>query len=85
MNEFLEAPPEEPTLSDYDRDHLKLYIRLLDADAAGATWSEAVSVLFGLDPAAEPDRARQVHAAHLARARWITANGFAQLLTPPAS
>ncbi|MEH3038536.1 MAG: DUF2285 domain-containing protein [Sphingomonas paucimobilis] len=85
MNEFLEAPPEEPTLSDYDRDHLKLYIRLLDADAAGATWNEAVSVLFGLDPATEPDRARQVHAAHLARARWITANGFAQLLTPPAS
>lgn len=85
MNEFLEAPPEEPTLSDYDRDHLKLYIRLLDADAAGATWSEAVAVLFGLDPAAEPDRARQLHATHLARARWITANGFAQLLTPPSS
>jgi hypothetical protein len=33
------APQGEP-LTDYDRDHVALYLRLLDAEEAGADWRE---------------------------------------------
>ncbi|MEI3853600.1 DUF2285 domain-containing protein [Ensifer sp. CCNWLY38] len=66
-------------LTTYDREHMKLYMRLLDAAADGATWQEAVAVLFEIDPVNEPERARQVHERHLARARWISESGYRQL------
>ena len=44
--------------------------------------SEAVEVLFGIDPVREPDRARRVYDSHLARARWMTQSGYRQLLGP---
>lgn len=81
MNEpFEDIAPSSQHLTEYDRAHIKLYARLLDADAAGADWREAVEVLFGIDPAVEPDRARQVHDSHLRRARWMTHTGYRQLL-----
>ena len=67
-------------LTDYDREHMKLYLRLYDAAAAGASWQKAVSVLFGLDPDREPERAKRVHDSHLARARWMSEVGYRQLL-----
>jgi hypothetical protein len=78
--QFLDAPPDSTELTDYDREHMKLYMRVLDAAADGADWREAVAVLFGVDPAAEPERARRVHDSHLARARWMTKHGYRQLL-----
>ena len=54
---------------------------VLDAAADGADWREAVAVIFGIDPAAEPERARRVHDSHLARARWMTEHGYRQLLS----
>ena len=44
--DFLDEPPQSATLTDYDIQHLKLYVRLLDADADGADWQEAVAILF---------------------------------------
>ncbi len=41
-----------------------------------------VLVLFGLDPAQEPCRAKIVHESHLARARWMTETGYQHLLEP---
>ena len=73
---FLDQPPESATLTDYDRAHMKLYLRLLDAATDGAPWQEAVSVLFGLDPDLDPERARRIHDSHLARARWMTEHGY---------
>lgn len=78
--DFCDRPPGGDTLTDYDRAHFKLYIRLLDAEADGADWREAVEILFGIDPAAEPKRARLVHDTHLARAHWMTRHGYRQLL-----
>lgn len=72
--------PESPTLTSYDRAHMKLYLRLLDAETDGADWREAVSLLFGIDPAREPDRAQRIHRSHLARARWMTEHGYRQLV-----
>ncbi len=73
---FLDQPPESATLTDYDRTHMKLYLRLLDAATDGAAWQEAVSILFGIDPEQNPERARRVHESHLARARWMTEHGY---------
>ncbi len=77
---FLDEPPKGAVLTAYDREHAKLYLRLLDAAADGADWREAVSILFGLDPGREPERARHIHDTHLARARWMTEHGYRQLV-----
>ncbi|MBL8598937.1 MAG: DUF2285 domain-containing protein [Devosia sp.] len=78
--EFLDAPPDSTELTDYDRTHMKAYMRVLDADTEGADWREAVAVIFGLDPLAEPERAQRVHDNHLARARWMSEHGYRHLL-----
>lgn len=78
--DFLDAPPDSETLTGYDRACIKLYVRLLDSVADNADWREAVLILFGIDPGAEPDRARRVYDSHLARARWMTDTGYKHLL-----
>lgn len=77
---FLDEPPPGQTLTSYDREHMKLYMRLLDAERDGADWREAVQVLFGLDPDREPVRSRTVHDSHLARAHWMTETGYRELV-----
>ncbi|UCI18456.1 DUF2285 domain-containing protein [Mesorhizobium sp. B2-1-8] len=77
---FDDTAPTGDELTDYDRRHIKLYMRLFDADADGADWREVVRILFGIDPKEEPRRARQVHDSHLARARWMTRTGYRHLL-----
>lgn len=79
---FEDRPPHTDHVNAYDERHLVTYIRLLDADAEGADWREAVRIIFGLDAAKEPDRARIVHDSHLARARWMTETGYKHLLEP---
>ena len=78
--DFLDEPPDSPDLTDYDRAHFTTYLRLLDADADAAHWTEAVRMIFGLDPDDQPERALQIHETHLARARWMTENGYRDLL-----
>ncbi|MEO9336749.1 DUF2285 domain-containing protein [Mesorhizobium sp. SB112] len=77
--DYREQAPEGSALTEYDRQHVKLYMRLLDAEKDGASWQEAVAVLFGICPVAEPDRARRVHDSHLSRAHWMTEYGYRQL------
>jgi hypothetical protein len=79
---FDDQPPQSSSLTEYDRQHLALYIRLLDAAAEGAEWTEVVRVLFGLDPNQDRERAKWVHDSHLARARWMTEHGYRDLLRP---
>jgi len=79
---FDDRPPDGARVTSYDERHLVTYIRLLDAEAEGADWREVVSVIFGIDPEREPERARIVHDSHLARARWMTQTGFRHLLEP---
>jgi hypothetical protein len=81
---FHDVAPVSDELTEYDRAHIKLYMRLLDAADDGAEWAEAVNVLFSIDPVQEPERARRVHDSHLARARWMTQSGYRQLLQRPA-
>jgi len=79
---FEDIAPSAQEITEYDKAHIKLYARLLDAEADGAHWQEAVQVLFGLDPAREPERCLKVHTSHLARAHWMTSTGFRHLLRP---
>ena len=76
-----DAPPASEHLTDYDRSHLKTYLRLLDAAAEDADWREVATIVLGLDAGAEPERAHRVHAAHLERARWMTRTGYRDLLS----
>lgn len=85
IDPFEDVAPSGDGLTAYDRAHVKLYMRLLDATADGADWREAVQVIFGIDPEAEPDRAKRVHDTHLARAEWMTHSGYRQLLRGSAN
>ena len=72
--------PTDPVVTGYDKAHIKLYLRLLDADDDNAPWDEVAKALLAIDPVAEPDRAKRRHQTHLARARWMTEEGYLQVL-----
>lgn len=72
--------PEADILTGYDQDHVVIYLRMLDADAEGADWTEVARIVLQIDPAAEPERARRAFDSHLARARWMTQHGYGHLL-----
>jgi hypothetical protein len=77
---FEDRPPIADNVNAYDERHLTTYLRLLDAAEEGADWREVVAVIFGIDPEREPERAKVIHESHLARARWMSAAGYRQLL-----
>lgn len=77
---FLETVPQGDAITDYDRDHMKLYLRLFDSSVDGADWREAAEILFGLDPSIDPERALRIYDTHLARARWMVSTGYLRLL-----
>ncbi|HQT72603.1 MAG TPA: DUF2285 domain-containing protein [Acidiphilium sp.] len=74
--------PTEGHITDYDRAHIAVYLRILDAASEGAKWEEVAEIVLGIDPVAEPQRAKGAHDSHLARARWLTEHGYRSLLTP---
>lgn len=82
---FLESPPSQDGVTDYDRAHGVTYLRLLDAAADGAPWQEAASIVMGLDLNSDAERARRVHDSHLERAQWMTRCGYQHLLTEDAA
>ena len=79
---FEDRPPDSDKLTAYDERHFATYLRLLDAENEGADWREAVRIIFGLAPGREPERARDIYDAHLARAHWMTRAGYRHLLRP---
>jgi hypothetical protein len=78
--ELRDAPPHADSVTDYDLAWANHYLRLLAAHEEGAPWDEAASLVLALDCTADPEHARQVHAAHLARAVWISRCGYLDLL-----
>lgn len=75
-----DTPPDAETITAYDLDHIKLYVRLLDAEKAGASCKDVSAVLLGINAELEPERARRAHASHLGRAHWMTEHGYRDLL-----
>lgn len=76
-----DIPALAEELTPYDREHANIYLRVLDAEAAGASWQEVIEKVFDCDPAADPDELQSIHAAHLARAKWMRDGGYLQLLS----
>lgn len=72
--------PSDAVLTGYDEAHAITYLRLLDADADRADWREVARVVLGCDPDSDPDCVRKTYESHLARARWMTTNGYEHLL-----
>ena len=64
----------------YDEAHFVTYLRLLDAEAAGADWREVARVVLHRDPDADPVTAQRCWEDHLARAQWMTRAGYRHLL-----
>jgi hypothetical protein len=73
--------PHADKLTGYDYEHLVTYLRLLDAEADGADWTEVARIVLHIDPSSEPQRARRAFESHMARARWMTEHGYRHLLT----
>ncbi len=63
-------------VTDYDRQNLPLYAELLDADAAGMSWSEGARLILGLDVVVDKESARKCWESHLDRAHWIVGEGL---------
>jgi hypothetical protein len=78
--ELRERAPQGVPLTEYDREIAPVYLRLLDAEAAGADWREVAKIVLGVDPAEEPQRAQVMHTTHLARARWLRDGGYREFL-----
>jgi len=75
-----ETAPADLILTPYDHEHAVTYLRLLDADAEGADWREITEVVLHIDPERQPVRAWKAYESHLARAKWMTKQGYRHLL-----
>jgi hypothetical protein len=53
---------------------------VLDAHNEGADWREVSRIVLHIDPEREPERARRAFESHLARAKWMTEQGYRHLL-----
>lgn len=74
------AAPTDETLTEYDQQHLVTYLRLLDAEAEGAGWTEVALLVLRIDPVSNPAEARAAWESHLARAKWLADHGYRHLL-----
>jgi hypothetical protein len=77
-----DPPPDVPHLTEHDRVYTTLYLRLLDADAAGVDWRAAGRDILGLNTDIDTDSAKRTFDAFLDRAIWMTRTGYKLLLKP---
>lgn len=72
--------PSAPDITPYDEVHFVTYMRLLDAEAEGAHWTEVARIVLHRDPIADETRTRKCWESHLARAQWMTKQGYRRIL-----
>ena len=72
--------PSVDAILPYDEAHFEMYVRILDASAAGAGLGEIAASILGINPQTEPERAIRAARSHLRRARWMTTHGYRHLL-----
>lgn len=77
--EIASEAPMSAEITTYDEAHFVTYIRLLDASASGVSDDEMCRIILNIDPAS----ARSALKSHLARARWMTTDGYRHLLKSP--
>lgn len=79
-SEVDDEAPTASTITPYDERHIVTYLRLLDAAAQGTGWREVARDVLGRDPTRQADQARRCWASHFARARWMSEQGYRQLI-----
>jgi hypothetical protein len=72
--------PSGPDISLYDEQHFITYLRLLDADTEGSDWKEVARIVLHRDPVTDQARTKKCWKSHLARAKWMTKQGYRRLL-----
>jgi hypothetical protein len=72
-------------ITDYDRKHLITYLRLLDAVRDGADRGTIARDILKVTPGTSPERTERAYASHLARAKWMTQQGYHLLLNHPSA
>jgi hypothetical protein len=78
-----DAAPSASEITDYDRRHLITYLRLLDAVRDGADEGTIARDVLKLAPGTSSERMERAYASHLARAKWMTQQGYRLLLNDP--
>ena len=80
MQGFLECPPQDEEVTSYDRQHLDIYLLLLNAEEQGTDWKVSYKKIF--DDESENNLATPfiIYQSHLKRAQWMTGHGFKFLL-----
>ena len=74
------TPPISDMITDYDREHFTTYFIILDCAAVRAPWNHAAKQLRDQGMPRDRRKAKAVHDAHLARARWMTEEGWKLLM-----
>ena len=75
-----DVAPTGNDITPYDEQHYVTYLRLLDAKAEGADWQEVARIVLHRDPAADEARTRRCWESHLARAEWLSREGYRRIL-----
>ena len=73
--------PWSDRLTEYDDRHHETYVRLLEAQNEGLPKDDIDRRILGIDPDAEPERARKAVKSHMARAKWMGKVGYLLLVT----
>jgi hypothetical protein len=71
--------PSSDAVTQYDRDHLQEYVKLLDAVARGMNDDEMCGCILKIDPSYDRSQAHQTLESHIRRAQWMTKTGFRQI------
>lgn len=77
---FSENPPDSPDVTEFDRQHFKIYLFLLDASDKGSDWRTSYQEAFDDNPDTNAEKSQAIYQSYLKRAKWMTANGYLQLL-----
>ena len=62
--QIADVAPAGPALTEYDEEHIIMYMRVLDADQQGADWRDVSRIVLRIDPEIEVDRARLAFESH---------------------
>jgi hypothetical protein len=79
-SEVDDEAPAAAVITPYDERHIITYLRLLDAAAQNIDWREVAKNVLRRDPTRQADRVKHCWASHLARARWMSEQGYRQLI-----
>ncbi len=74
-----DVAPRGDVITDYDRAHFQVYIRLLDARSGGKSSDDMCRIILEIEPTTNPDSTLKLLESHLERADWMCRVGFRQI------